>query len=105
MKSTPLSVMAMTGVRRTEWIRLKACGSIQSRPMENATRDEAMTVALSALSVANSPPASTRTTPNVGMKLWAASTIPSSPYSPSSAHVGSPSAGGTAPRHTKTTRR
>ena len=73
-----------------------ASGSHRSRPMEKATRDDAMTVALSADMVDSSPPNTITATPKAGMNPSAARTIAVSPYSPRNCQEGCPSGPGAA---------
>ena len=75
----PVAKIAILGVRRTGSISLNLPGSQRSRPMEKATREAAMTVALSADVVESSPPNTIRATPNAGMNASAARTMAVSP--------------------------
>ena len=69
MTITPVTAIAVCGVRRVVWIVLSRMGSILSRLMEKATRDEAKMVAFKADIVESSPPKMISATPIAGMKL------------------------------------
>ena len=75
MTIAPVTAMAMCGVRRRVWIVLSDTGSILSRLMEKATREDARMVAFKADIVDSSPPKIINTTPKAGMKLCAALAI------------------------------
>ncbi len=75
----PVARIATCGVRRSGWMVATDLGSQRSRPMEKATRDDAMMVAFSADIVDRRPPNTMMATPNAGMKPSAALTIAVSP--------------------------
>ena len=91
----------MWGVRRSGWIVATALGNHRSRPMEKATREEAMIVAFRADIVLRRPPKTMIATPAAGMKPSAARTIAVSPYRPRNCQEGSPPGGLTAASATK----
>jgi len=79
-------MIAICGVRRSGWIVAMLAGNSRSRPMEKATREEAMTVAFRADIVESNPPKTITATPNAGMNPSAARTIAVSPKSPKNRH-------------------
>ena len=77
-----MATIATRGVRRLGSILAIDFGSQLSRPIEKATREPAMIVALSADMVERRPPMTMMATPNAGMKSSAARTIAVSLYLP-----------------------